>query len=77
MRDVVDCKQSRRVPGSFKLLVYVNRELKRYDFEAEKPQALSAFLVHSLQEADAVPDEIIGAVLGAKQRWKQRGGTEA
>jgi len=32
---VHDCKPSKRMPNSFKLIVDIDRELKRYDFEAE------------------------------------------
>ena len=41
---VHDCKPSKRLPNSFKLIVDVNRELKRYDFEAQSHRKSRTFL---------------------------------
>ena len=50
--NVVDCKRSKRVHGSFKLLVYLDRELKRYDFECEEPSQICALCPSSNASID-------------------------
>ena len=54
-----DCKPSKRLPNSFKLIVDVNRELKRYDFEAQtqrKSRTLLPF-VFSFKSSDTAVQE--------------------
>lgn len=71
--NVVDCKQSKRVIGSFKILVYIQQDLKRYDFEAANPRQTRAFIC-SFPPATVLilfnPAEIISAVAQARQLWK-------
>jgi SAPK-interacting protein 1 (Sin1), Pleckstrin-homology len=40
---VSECKQNKRVPSTFKLIVWKDKDAKRYDFEAENSRQAGAF----------------------------------